>query len=45
MLVSRLFFDSVTDRSGGAWLARENSAHTTVYNTIVLFDLSNEKLI
>ena len=41
MLISRLFFDSATDRSGGAWLARENSAHTTVYNRIVLFKMSD----
>ena len=38
-------FDSATDRSDGAWLARSNSAHTAFYNRIVLFDVSNEKLI
>jgi hypothetical protein len=38
-------FDSATDSSGDAWLARENSTHTTFYNRIVLFKVSNSKLI
>ena len=33
--------DSATDISGGAWLARANSEHTTFYNRTVLFDVPN----
>ena len=43
-IVCRLFLysiDSVTDSSGGVWLARANSEHTTLYNRAVLFDVSN----
>ena len=34
-------FVNATDSRGGTWLARANSAPTTFYNRIMLFDVSN----